>query len=86
MFKGNGHRRRAIVRKGFHSLRHSFVSLCAANRVPQVAIQELVGHGSPAMTALYSHADFTQKQDAINGLPAMVFDEQKPVKETNAKK
>ena len=76
--EGNGHRRRAIVRKGFHSLRHSFVSLCAANNVPQVAIQELVGHGSPAMTALYSHADFTQKQDAINGLPAMVFEEQKP--------
>ena len=74
---GGAHRRKAIVRKGFHSLRHSFVSLCAANRVPQFAIQELVGHGSPAMTALYSHADFTQKQDAINGLPAMVFDEQK---------
>ena len=74
---GGDHRRQVIVRKGFHSLRHSFVSLCAANRVPQFAIQELVGHGSPAMTALYSHADFTQKQDAINGLPAMVFDEQK---------
>ena len=84
--EGNGHRRRAIVRKGFHSLRHSFVSLCAANNVPQVAIQELVGHGSPAMTALYSHADFTQKQDAINGLPVMVFEEQKPDNKTNAKK
>ena len=71
--EGNGHRRRVIVRKGFHSLRHSFVSLCAANRVPQVAIQELVGHGSPAMTALYSHADFEQKQSAINALPSMGF-------------
>lgn len=70
---GGAHRRKAIVRKGFHSLRHSFVSLCAANRVPQFAIQDLVGHGSPAMTALYSHADFEQKQNAINGLPAMVF-------------
>lgn len=67
------HRQRAIVRKGFHSLRHSFVSLCAANRVPQVAIQDLVGHGSPAMTALYSHADFDQKQAAIATLPAMAF-------------
>jgi len=76
--EGNGHRRRAIVRKGFHSLRHSFVSLCAANRVPQVAIQELVGHGSPAMTALYSHADFEQKQSAINSLPAMVFENNGP--------
>lgn len=68
-----GHRRRAAVIKGFHSLRHSFVSLCAANRVPQVAIQELVGHGSPAMTELYSHADFDQKQNAIAALPSLVF-------------
>ena len=67
-------RQRAVVRKGFHSLRHSFVSLCAMNRVPQVAIQDLVGHGSPAMTALYSHADFAQKQAAISALPAMTFD------------
>ncbi|MCG2660402.1 MAG: tyrosine-type recombinase/integrase [Kiritimatiellae bacterium] len=84
--QGGIHRRNVIVRKGFHSLRHSFVSLCAANNVPQHTIMALVGHGSPAMTALYSHADFTQKQDAINGLPAMVFDEQKQDNETNAKK
>jgi len=71
--QGGAHRRSVIVRKGFHSLRHSFVSLCAANRVPQVAIQELVGHGSPAMTELYSHADFEQKKDAINSLPDMAF-------------
>jgi integrase len=76
--QGGIHRRKVITRKGFHSLRHSFVSLCAANRVPQVAIQELVGHGSPAMTALYSHADFEQKQSAINSLPAMVFENNGP--------
>jgi integrase len=68
------HRRIAIVRYGFHSLRHSFVSLCAANRVPQVAIMEMVGHGSPAMTALYSHAGDEQKVKAIAGLPAIDFD------------
>ena len=61
------------MRVGFHSLRHSFVSLCAANRVPQVAIMELVGHGSPAMTALYSHAGEEQKAKAIAALPALVF-------------
>jgi hypothetical protein len=47
--------------------------LCAVNRVPQVAIQDLVGHGSPAMTALYSHADFDQKRAAIATLPEIVF-------------
>lgn len=65
--------RRAVVEVGFHSLRHSFVSLCAANNVPQHAIQELVGHGSPAMTMLYSHADDEQKASAINVLPALTF-------------
>jgi integrase len=67
------HRRKAIVRVGFHSLRHSFVSLCAENRVPRVAIQELVGHGSPAMTALYEHADPEQKAAAIAQLPVVSF-------------
>jgi len=37
------------------------------------AIQELVGHGSPAMTMLYSHADDEQKASAINVLPALTF-------------
>lgn len=69
----NGHRRKAIVRVGFHSLRHSFVSLCAESRVPQVAIMELVGHGSPAMTALYSHAGDELKAKAIAALPAIAF-------------
>ncbi len=67
------HRKRAVVRVGFHSLRHSFVSLCAANHVPQVAIMDLVGHGSPTMTALYSHAGTEQKADAIAKLPSLGF-------------
>jgi len=63
---------RAVLEVGFHSLRHSFVSLCAANKVPQVAIMELVGHGSPAMTRLYSHAGDEQKVKAISALPDIV--------------
>ena len=55
-------------------LRHSLVSLCDANHVPQVAIMELVGHGSPAMTALYSHAGDEQKMKAISALPAVSFE------------
>ena len=82
--KERKHRLRAIVRVGFHSLRHSFVSLCAANHVPQVAIMELVGHGSPAMTALYSHAGDEQKAQAIAALPSMTF-EQLPAKSSKSK-
>ena len=70
----DGHRRNAIVRFGFHSLRHSFVSLCAGNRVPQVAIMDMVGHGSPVMTALYSHANDEQKASAIKALPNIEFE------------
>jgi integrase len=69
----NGHRRKRIVRVGFHSLRHSFVSLCAAKRVPQSAIMDLVGHGSPAMTAIYTHADKALKGRAIKKLPGKLF-------------
>jgi len=70
------HRSRPIVRVGFHSLRHSFVSLCAANKVPEVAIMEMVGHGSPAMTKLYSHAGDEQKANAIAALPSISFKEE----------
>jgi integrase len=67
------HRRRVILRKGFHSLRHSFVSLCAANTVPQSAIMELVGHGSPAMTEHYTHTTLDQKSKAVAMLPDVAF-------------
>jgi integrase len=69
----NGERRRAIVRVGFHSMRHSFVSLCAKAGAPQHVVQRLVGHGSPAMTEHYTHLDDGQKQDAIRALPALGF-------------
>lgn len=42
---------------GFHSLRHTFVSECAKAGVSLAIIQELVGHGSPAMTRHYTHID-----------------------------
>lgn len=64
-------RKKAVVRVGFHSLRHSFVSLCAAAGVPQHVVQTLVGHGSPAMTEHYTHVDAEQKRRAIAALPAV---------------
>jgi integrase len=68
----NGERRRAIVRVGFHSLRHSFVSLCAKAGAPQHIVQRLVGHGSPAMTEHYTHLDDQQKREAIAHLPSVL--------------
>jgi len=45
--------RRAVVEVGFHSLRHTFVTLLAGAGTSQAVIQKLVGHGSPVMTQAY---------------------------------
>jgi integrase len=58
------HRLKSIIRVGFHSLRHSFVSICVKNGIPLLAIQSMVGHGSPAMTRNYSHISDSQKEQA----------------------
>jgi len=50
---GEGTNKRAVVLKGFHSFRHSYVSLNADAGTPQATMQKLVGHGSPAMTMHY---------------------------------
>ncbi len=47
--------KRAVVEVGFHSLRHTWVSLHAMSGTPQAVIQESVGHSNPAMTAHYTH-------------------------------
>ena len=71
--KADSPRRRVIVRAGFHSLRHSFVSLLAASGTPLSVVQELVGHGSPSMTQHYMHADPEQKRLAVASLPEKLF-------------
>ncbi len=60
---------RASAECGFHSLRHTFVSLCAAGGVSQSVVQSLVGHGNPAMTAHYTHIDAKTAQNAVALLP-----------------
>jgi integrase len=47
--------KRAVVEVGFHSLRHTYVSLQAESGTPQAVVQAIVGHGNPAMTAHYTH-------------------------------
>lgn len=47
--------KRAVTEVGFHSLRHTFVSLHAEAGTPQGVIRDLVGHGNVAMTAHYEH-------------------------------
>lgn len=47
--------KRAVVLAGFHSLRHSFVSLHAQAGTPQAILQKLAGHSNPMMTEHYTH-------------------------------
>jgi integrase len=54
---------------GFHSLRHSFVSLSANAGSSLAAVQAVVGHSNPSMTRHYLHADQTLVQNAVYALP-----------------
>ncbi len=56
---------------GFHSLRHSFVSLCARSGISQSTVQAWVAHSSPAMTRAYTHTSLETAQDAIRTLPVI---------------
>lgn len=70
-----------IIIKGFHSLRHTFVSLSAEAGAPQHVIQRIVGHSSPLMTMHYTHlgnADLLRSADSLPALPL----ETAPGKET----
>lgn len=68
---------RPAVEVGFHSLRHSFVSLCRAADAPLSVVESIVGHSSPAMTRHYTHTGEAAALDAVNGLPVVLGEPQK---------
>lgn len=60
---------RKAVDVGFHSLRHTYVSLCANAGVPLAIVQAIVGHTSVAMTEHYFHAEDAALRGAAAALP-----------------
>ena len=62
--------RPAVVDVGFHSLRHTWVSMHAAKGTPQAVIQASVGHANPAMTAHYTHVSEATAREVARALPA----------------
>jgi integrase len=60
----------AVVEVGFHSLRHTWVSMHAAAGTPGAVIQASVGHSNPAMTAHYTHVSEVTARDVAKALPA----------------
>lgn len=49
-------RRKGVKVIGFHSLRHTFVTLLEDRGADRSTIQQIIGHGSPVMTGHYSHS------------------------------
>ena len=65
---------RARVDVGFHSLRHTFVSLSANAGAPLAVVQAIVGHSNPAMTRHYFHESEAALQSAVSALPSISLD------------
>jgi integrase len=63
---------RAIIEVGFHSLRHTFVSLCHDGDAPVAVVQSLVGHSNPAMTRHYTHVGELAAGRAVALLPSVM--------------
>jgi integrase len=61
--------RRVISELSFHSFRHTNTSLLKNAGVGSAVVQDLVGHESAAMSALYTHIDAESKRKAITALP-----------------
>ena len=61
--------RRAASQLSFHSLRHTAVSLLKDAGIPQAAVQELIGHDSEQMSALYTHVGREALEKAAAALP-----------------
>ncbi len=66
---GAGVRRRVTV--GFHSLRHTAVSLLREAGVAQSISMAIAGHTDPVVHQLYTHADSEAMLRAVTALPAM---------------
>jgi len=64
--------KRAVLEVGFHSLRHSFVSMCRAANAPLSVVESIVGHSSPAMTRYYTHTGDLAALAAVSALPALI--------------
>ena len=62
----------AVAEVGFHSLRHSFVSLMGNAGAPLALVQSIVGHANPMMTAHYFHARTDALANAVGNLPALM--------------
>jgi integrase len=67
-----GEKGRARIEVGFHSLRHTFVSLSRTAGAPLAVVEAIVGHSNPAMTRHYSHVGDDASRAAVGLLPSIL--------------
>ena len=69
--------KRAVIEVGFHSLRHTFVSLCRESNAPLAVVESIVGHSNPAMTRHYTHVGELAAGRAVALLPSVMSEQKK---------
>jgi integrase len=67
-------KKRAVLEVGFHSLRHTFVSLCRESNAPLAVVESIVGHSNPSMTRHYTHIGELAATRAVAALPCLIGD------------
>lgn len=70
--------KRAKVNVGFHSFRHTFISICANAGVPLAIVQKIVGHSNALMTEYYVHEDLIAFQKATALIPDVISTDKAP--------
>jgi len=63
--------RKAGLRGGLHTLRHTFASHLAMAGVPLYTISKLLGHSSVQTTEIYSHLHPSTMDEAVKRLPSL---------------
>lgn len=73
-----GTAKRAVLQYGFHSLRHTAVTLLREAGAPQAVVAALVGHTSKAMTHRYTHVGEQALRAAVSSMPTLSGDRGNP--------
>jgi integrase len=56
----------------FHSLRHTATSLMKNAGVSEAVVMDIIGHASPAVSAIYTHIDTGAKRKALDAMPDLL--------------
>jgi integrase len=80
--KANTNGSRAIIEVGFHSLRHTFVSMAREAGAALSVVESLVGHNSVDMTRYYTHTSELAASNAVALLPSVNGDTVEATKQT----